>query len=1247
MKLNNKTKKFKMITKIGVIIIPVLALVFISTTLIGKASALENLTDEQIGIRKQNVLYKAIYQNLKKCYTQMKTPIEQSSTNTNASYDSDTYFTSESRANTYLKFPNGVGDKNESSCPGMILGWNTSWLVNLFTKTGDYDGLANLNKDAVVPGTEDDWKTPSSTNKMGKFLKDIGYTEEVTHGGLYDGEKCFYIKADITDTYRNAIEMTPIHGYTFETFDYCVTLNSDGKLYPGGNNVGFMKGKTEMFDDDYDEGHVTDETNLMYIQYDKFASYPLFKYFDKDFSADSGSYLAATIEQIELVYQAHDSWANVDTQHYQFLGGIQTVNTKKRAQDSALCAELGYYVCGYYSEGFVSWAFGSLTAENEAVDYNTLKNRWVNLIKNIKTDDGLYVFSNVSTVEWGGETSSFKKGTSDSKYIQYFLKNVDSYNDGKFKDDERYILYWSYLKDHYDVAVSDSEVPDSIRVSWLMDDGSFAKKYIYDPDADLSDKRYVLNGSYKWDGSTQQDWEWIAKQLADIDVSKAFNVEASSIVDPDINPTTPEDAEDDGTVTNEDLCYRNAKSLGWIICPVMFGAREMADSIYNAALPLIQTNESIVGQLGSNTSGLYQAWEVFRNLANIIFVILFMFIIFSQLTGYGIDNYGIKRMLPKVIITVVLINLSYIICAIAVDAANIVGSAAKGLFETIANNVGNAVVTGSFGEAFGQICEKVIGGLAIAGTGAMIAGISIAMEGWAIVIPILIFFLTILISVLFAFIVLGMRQALVVILVVISPLAFACNMLPNTESMFKKWFETAKKILMVYPIIGAVTGVSYLTARILLSADSGFFMTLVAGILMVGPYFYIPQLVSEALDSVKSLGARIGNIGNRMRNGARNGIRNSEGVRNFAADGREAAAARRANRFLNSRRGRAIEQDLRDGKNVSSRRSRQYMRAQERANSGAKANLGAYEALLGSGDTANRLSRMQGQGFEAREAGLQDKAFEDAVSDQMALMEKTGTFASDNDFENAVFDAATKGDQARLEALMRKAAKGSDNQRARLFRGMSRAFGTGNVDKAIAGRYGAHLTSNPIYKSNDPSAYGLGTALTNAVGNGKYGTAGSEVTSFTQENYTGKRMLDGKVAPVSAFNFDDAEFDALTNNMGNFSDSQKQKLANIMQQAVDAHENDPTGQFKSVKPETIDKIKGIIAATGMTPGADAGNTLTVDHSSASADRNALDAYTESVIKRVLDTRNGGITAEEGEAMIRRAEEYYKKKHGGK
>ena len=60
----------------------------------------------------------------------------------------------------------------------------------------------------------------------------------------------------------------------------------------------------------------------------------------------------------------------------------------------------------------------------------------------------------------------------------------------------------------------------------------------------------------------------------------------------------------------------------------------------------------------------YEGWNTFRDIANVIFVILLMVVIFSQLTGVGIDNYGIKKILPKLIIAAILINLSYLICLI-------------------------------------------------------------------------------------------------------------------------------------------------------------------------------------------------------------------------------------------------------------------------------------------------------------------------------------------------------------------------------------------------------------------------------------------------------------------------------------------------------------------------------------------------------------------------------------------------------
>ena len=60
-----------------------------------------------------------------------------------------------------------------------------------------------------------------------------------------------------------------------------------------------------------------------------------------------------------------------------------------------------------------------------------------------------------------------------------------------------------------------------------------------------------------------------------------------------------------------------------------------------------------------------------------------MFVIISQLTGVGLDNYGVKKILPKLIIAVILVNVSYILCQLCIDVANLVGGSIKEIFTNI------------------------------------------------------------------------------------------------------------------------------------------------------------------------------------------------------------------------------------------------------------------------------------------------------------------------------------------------------------------------------------------------------------------------------------------------------------------------------------------------------------------------------------------------------------------------------------
>src|SRR5690606_19726524 len=95
----------------------------------------------------------------------------------------------------------------------------------------------------------------------------------------------------------------------------------------------------------------------------------------------------------------------------------------------------------------------------------------------------------------------------------------------------------------------------------------------------------------------------------------------------------------------------------------------------------------------ANDGGVYKAWELVRNVANALFVLAFMIIIYSQITGRGGGGYNIKRMLPKLIIAVIMVNVSYYACAAVIDVSNILGDSVLAVMKGVADQVGQAAMS--------------------------------------------------------------------------------------------------------------------------------------------------------------------------------------------------------------------------------------------------------------------------------------------------------------------------------------------------------------------------------------------------------------------------------------------------------------------------------------------------------------------------------------------------------------------------
>lgn len=295
------------------------------------------------------------------------------------------------------------------------------------------------------------------------------------------------------------------------------------------------------------------------------------------------------------------------------------------------------------------------------------------------------------------------------------------------------------------------------------------------------------------------------------------------------------------------------EGIGWIVCPVVNFLAGLADGAFDfLADSFLRTDPGIFNQ----KNPLEDAWSMMRNFANVAFIIAFLIIIFSQLTSFGVSNYGVKKLLPRLIISAILVNLSYYICQVAVDLSNILGYSLKDLFESLGAQLGGStpgettINPFSKGESFAGIAGAV---LVTGGAGAILFSTLSAF------IPILLAAVVALIMILF---ILVARQALIIILIVISPLAFVAYLLPNTEQWFKKWRQTFTSLLLVFPIIALVFGASDLASGILLKTytasyngkGSDMFGQIIAAGVLVLPLFVVPGLLKKSLDAIPMVG---------------------------------------------------------------------------------------------------------------------------------------------------------------------------------------------------------------------------------------------------------------------------------------------------------------------------------------------------------------------------------------------------------
>lgn len=338
---------------------------------------------------------------------------------------------------------------------------------------------------------------------------------------------------------------------------------------------------------------------------------------------------------------------------------------------------------------------------------------------------------------------------------------------------------------------------------------------------------------------------------------------------------TPSPSELDREATN---CTKDASGWGWFACGLNKAAGGITAFVYPKIQELMMTDPAIF-----EAATMHTAWSRFQIFANIILVIIIMVMIVSQITGMGISNYGIKKNLPRVVAMVLVLNLSFFLCRMAIDIANIIGDGIGAVFDGLTAAAKAKIDFDALADGSSKtlMTAKIIGGGVITGISAFFATKTALASGQSITLLIMTALIAAIIGLLMLLTIIQLRKALIIILTVTSPVAVLLYVLPGTKKLFNQWFGLFKGLLFAYPVCALlVKGGNFasmiLTAAMGVANEDGspnFFTMIIAVAASIVPIFLIPNMI---IKSAGALGAKLQGLARKLGGSLSGGLRNTK-----------------------------------------------------------------------------------------------------------------------------------------------------------------------------------------------------------------------------------------------------------------------------------------------------------------------------------------------------------------------------------
>ena len=292
-------------------------------------------------------------------------------------------------------------------------------------------------------------------------------------------------------------------------------------------------------------------------------------------------------------------------------------------------------------------------------------------------------------------------------------------------------------------------------------------------------------------------------------------------------------------------CSYSINPLTWIFCPILDGIQAVIsnwDTVIEEQLNIDTTwFERSPPDAENKKTGdyYYEAWNSFYNIAVSLLLIIGIVMVLSQALQFGpFDAYTIRRIMPRIIIAVVAMTLSWSLLGLLIDIFNTLGNGIRFIIYSPFKTLNNPTISGLTLTA-GLVATIGAGTVGIMGLITFLGAAALALlVGLATII---------------------FRQVLVVTLVIFSPVAILCFILPGTRKIWQLWYNTLIRALVVFPIIMAFIAMGSVFAKVLSVDNASNFQQIAALFALYAPFFMLPLAFTLAGGTVGAFKAAASN----------------------------------------------------------------------------------------------------------------------------------------------------------------------------------------------------------------------------------------------------------------------------------------------------------------------------------------------------------------------------------------------------